>query len=369
MTLDGIVSAKDPMFGAAGDGIADDTASLQAAFDYCYGTIANPHGSWGYHQNKVLFIPPGLYKTTAPLTIEKLQGGRLIGAGRFTTTIENMTGSDIIRTNGCSYSSFEHLRLHGPATGTLFNLNWDESPGGAALQSNKFDSMFFHGGDAGVEIGRGDAESDNVMGSENLFSGCFWLGAKTAGLKTSNFNAKQQTIIGGNFQGCGVGIWVWKGSVPVISGVGFQQQRDWDIKVDSSAHDAISIIGCRSESNNFALLLGGVHAVLSGCSHVGTTAANQGTFVETSSSPVTIERCVSVHGCIPLGTWQRLTVRGSAFKRTDWLQNIGSMDPTWSMVEVEDCEVGGTPNDGQSGATMLRKQRITRSGARDYALV
>src|SRR5262249_31063882 len=74
-----------------------------------------------------------------------------------------------------------------------------------------FADMFFDGGAIGVEIGH-----SGFMGSENLFLNCFWLGQTTAGLLTSNANALQQTVIGGDFQGCNRAIFAGAGSVPTI---------------------------------------------------------------------------------------------------------------------------------------------------------
>jgi hypothetical protein len=197
------VSVKDSRFAAAGDSATDDTAALQAALDHCFGSIGAPHGSAGVYQNKALYVPPGHYKITAPLTVKYLHGGRIIGAGRFVTQIENTAGSSIFITNGCGYSRFEGMRLTGSAGARIFDLDWDNSAGGPALQSNTFADLFFDGGAIGIEIGR-----SGFMGSENLFLNCFWLLCSTAGLLTSNANAVQQTVIGGNFQTCGTAIFV-----------------------------------------------------------------------------------------------------------------------------------------------------------------
>src|SRR5262249_4384611 len=133
------VSVKDSRFAAVGDGATDDTVALQAALDFCFGPADAQHGTASVYQNKAVYIPPGHYKTTAPLTVKYLHGARIIGAGRFVTHIENVTpGSSVLATNGCGYSRFEGMRLTAAAGGESFDLDWDGSAGGPALQSNTF---------------------------------------------------------------------------------------------------------------------------------------------------------------------------------------------------------------------------------------
>src|SRR5262249_1575126 len=133
------VSVKDSRFGAVGDFATDDTAALQAALDHCFGPSDAAHGTSNVRQNKVLYIPPGHYKITAPLALKYAHGVRVIGAGRFVTQIEQATpGASVVVMNGCGYARFEGMRLTAPAGGKSFDLDWDGSAGGPALQSNTF---------------------------------------------------------------------------------------------------------------------------------------------------------------------------------------------------------------------------------------
>jgi hypothetical protein len=75
------VNAKDAAYGAVGDGVADDTAALQAALTAAAG--------------KTLFIPAGTYKITSTLTIPTAGGINIRGAGMGQTVIDR-TSSDII---------------------------------------------------------------------------------------------------------------------------------------------------------------------------------------------------------------------------------------------------------------------------------
>jgi hypothetical protein len=343
-----VVNAKE--FGAVGNGTADDTAALQACLDHCFGPAGRPNGTNRVHNNKVFYLPSGRYKISAPLTVTYLHGGRILGAGRFVSQIENVTpGSSVFVTNGCGYSHFEGLRLTAAAGGKSFDLDWDRSAGGPALQSNTFADMFFDGGSVGVEIGH-----SGFMGSENLFLNCFWLGQKTAGLLTSNFNALQQTIIGGNFQGCGRAIFVGAGSVPAIEGVGFQTSGDCDIYTGSLANNSMSVSGCRSESRNFINNAGGQSLHVSGCSHVGSA---NGYFLTQVGGFGVISSCISTFGSIIPWYWATMRLENSQFNRDDWLQADASKlwwkpnNNRTFCLEIENVHYGAQH-------TEIRRQRV-----------
>lgn len=84
-------------YGATGDGSTDDTAALQAAIDAAEATAIAGGG-----RGCVVYIPEGVYKTTAPLTIQ-MDNVSLVGAGKGTPLGDNagtgnpVTGGTIIR--------------------------------------------------------------------------------------------------------------------------------------------------------------------------------------------------------------------------------------------------------------------------------
>jgi hypothetical protein len=302
-----VVNAKD--FGAKGDGVTDDTVAIQNAIDFSFGPASAPNGT-NYYLNYPLYFPAGHYIVKAPLMFTQLQGGRITGDGRFSTTIENRTGTGVIATNGCSYSYWDGIALTGTGSATIFDLNWDNSPGGDALQSNTFQDMSFSGGAIGVNIG-----ADGFMGSENLFLNCKWTNHSIAGLKTSNYNALQNTIVGGNISSSALGVWMYSGTVSIYN-VGFQQQTNWDIKQDNSANAAIVISGTRTESANFFYGTNGMNIKIEG---VSQDTSAPGVFASVSGV-VSIEACHSVNGQImgaPIGS-----IQSSNFGRDDWLQSI-----------------------------------------------
>jgi len=190
------------------------------------------------------------------------------------------------------------------------------------------------------------------MGSENLFLNCFWLGRTTAGLLTSNPNALQQSVIGGNFQNCNRAVFAGAGSVPIVHGVGFQLSAYCDIYIGTLSDNAMSVQGCRSESVNFINNAGGQSLHVAGCSHV---SGSNGYFLQQAGGFSVISGCISNLGnVIPL-FWASMRVENSWFKRDDWLL----LDPThlwWKpnntrsfCLELENVT---------AGATEIRRQRL-----------
>jgi hypothetical protein len=210
--------------------------------------------------------------------------------------------------------------------------------------------MFFDGGSIGIEIGH-----SGFMGSENLFLNCFWLSCSTAGLLTSNANALQQTVIGGNFQTCGTGIFVGTGSVPIVHGAGFQQSSQSDIYIGSLQNNAMAVAGCRSESTNFVNNAAGQALSIESCSHTGLA---DGYFLTQVGGQCSVRSCISTRGAFVPKFWGQMKIECSQFNRDDWLQ----ADPThlWWIpnntssfcLELENLRVG-------SSASEIRKQRIT----------
>ena len=144
-----MVSVKDPVYGAVGDGVTDDTAAIQAAI------TAGP--------NKTIFFPEGKYLVTSTLTVTK-QSMFFVGVGGLNSEILfNPTAADIcfyvhnnsavyyrggfkglffnsddttyaktaIQLEDTSEYSLEGLSCHGDS----FNTGWSDSG---------FDSVFLH---------------------------------------------------------------------------------------------------------------------------------------------------------------------------------------------------------------------------------
>jgi hypothetical protein len=315
------VNVKD--YGAHGNGSANDTAAIQAALDAAYGPSSSPNGGMGAAKNRAVFFPSGSYIITSPLTLRSAHGAHVFGAGRFTTTITNTTsGGTVFKTNGCEYSRFERMQLIATGAGSIcFDLNWNNT-GSAALQGNTFCDMYFQSANYGLRIG--GLNNDGFMGSENLIMNCHFSGNEIAGVYTGNYNAIQQTIIGGNFQSCGIGIYNKYGTSPVIIGVGFQLNQI-DINVENTGTpggDGYFIFGCRSESTTTFLVASPDPLIVhvSSCSVPNAAAFTGGM----GAIRLIIDACSCLKGTIGTGrAGTKLYIRGSNFGNPNYLANFG----------------------------------------------
>ena len=313
------VNVRD--YGALGNGSANDTAAIQAALDAAYGPSSSPNGNVGATKNRAVFFPSGKYIITAPLTLRSAHGAHIFGAGRFTTTITNTTsGSTVFRTNGCEFSRFERMQLVATGTDSIcFDLNWDKT-GDAALQGNTFSDMYFQSANYGLRIG--GLNNDGFMGSETLIVNCHFDSNGT-GVYTGNYNALQQTVIGGNFQSCGRAIWDKYGASPIISGVGFQLNQT-DIFLENSGTpggDGYFISGCRSESTTqFLVALANPLIVhVSGCAVPNAAAFTGGI----GAIRLIIDGCSCPNGTIGAGqAGTKLYIRGSNFGNPNYLADF-----------------------------------------------
>src|SRR5690242_1429764 len=74
----GAVSVKDAPFNAVGDGVADDTAAIQAAANFCNSKLQLSLPSSGQYQgtSPELLFPNGKYKLSGSITIGSYQSIR-----------------------------------------------------------------------------------------------------------------------------------------------------------------------------------------------------------------------------------------------------------------------------------------------------
>lgn len=115
-------------YGAVGNGIADDTAAIQAAINAVTGAaspVTTTRAALG-----ILYFPPGNYKVTSDLIIRSTDGFKLVGAG-INQTIIYASGTAftqaVIFINGCADGVFEGFDLRGDGTEQVndgIRLDW-----------------------------------------------------------------------------------------------------------------------------------------------------------------------------------------------------------------------------------------------------
>ncbi len=356
-----MVNVKE--MGAKGDGSTDDTAAIRAAIDLAFGTIAAPHAQ-NSHLNKTLWFPSGHYIVSNVLQLPPLKGGKIIGAGKGATTIEsiNTAGSDLFRTNGCCYSYFGHMKWVADTSSACFRMYDDHAQIVPGSQANTFMNIACENGGSGYVIGY---DSGSSQGSENLFINNTFKNNGIAFLLW-NFNALQQTVLGGHIQNCDRGFYYFgAGSAPGIVGVFFENSTIEDLSWEASANDGFVMLGCKSTSNVFYNASSVSSHTIIGCDH--SPAAN-GYFIKNAGTQMEVKGCRSTLGRVNHFFMPRVKVQNSIFGRStsEWLElNQANLDAS-AQIETENCTIGNPP------VVFKRKRNQNVAGAivtYDYTVV
>lgn len=136
------VSVKD--FGAVGDGVADDTAAIQAAIDYAQSQTSA----------RDVFFPAGQYRTTASLTVGEEKNIRLKGEGFTFTGSEiyaDFAGAIFYASNAQTWAA-ENLVFKGDGvTAGTYGIKIDTTAGSAQVYMT-FRNCTFNNLDYGVYL-------------------------------------------------------------------------------------------------------------------------------------------------------------------------------------------------------------------------
>lgn len=186
-------------YGAVGDGLADDTAALQAAL--------NDLGTAG--KSSVLYVPAGTYRVTSTLALNGRIHVSIVGADPATTTIRwnGPAGGTLFTVNGVAYSRINRLTFDGVSTAAvLVDQSW-------TCGADYFDTGNEYADDVFKDAATGLRGGNNGCGfAETSIWRSQFLRLSTAGVSLKNFNALDAWVWYSRFDGCAVGITNYPGA-------------------------------------------------------------------------------------------------------------------------------------------------------------
>jgi hypothetical protein len=209
-------------FGAVGDGVADDTAAVQAALG-----AVTAEGENAAPANKTVFFPAGTFRITTTLLLNRTAGAALVGCGAGTTlrwggpaggvppeTVSRMLWSDGntrsevvgivfdgagvagVGLDHDSHTVYESRFVHRHLAFANFTVagvrvgHNQYAAGGVASAEMTFDNLVFHNNAAGVQF---LAWNDY----DNAISGCeFWGNGVGVNAVAGNFYASATRFVG-----------------------------------------------------------------------------------------------------------------------------------------------------------------------------
>lgn len=206
-------------FHAAGDGVHDDTAALQRAFDVI-GTGTNAH---------VLYLPAGQYKITNTLLLGQRRGIAVLGDDPRKTSIvwHGPKGIAMVRLNGVQHARFGRVTWDGRGLASIaVDHGWDSKHPFPGTHFEHADEVF-RDVDFGIVGG-----SSGFQDAETTVLRCEFVRCGSAGLSVRNFNALDWFIWDSHFVDCRQGVTNQGGAGHFhVFNSTFERSRDADISI------------------------------------------------------------------------------------------------------------------------------------------
>lgn len=178
-------------YGATADGVADDTAELQAALDAL--SASTP----------VLYLPAGTYKISATLTLTAAINISIIGEDPATTKILWAGGADdvMLYLNGVAYSRINRLTFDGASIANTIGVDQNyDGVGNYFDTGNEYADDVFMDLETGIRGGFGDFGFAETTVIRNAFYGV------DVGIALGNFNALDLFVWYSRFEDCVYGV-------------------------------------------------------------------------------------------------------------------------------------------------------------------
>lgn len=285
------ISVKE--FNAKGDGTTDDTAAIQAAFDFAYGAYGSEHGEnagggrLGSGANKVVFFPAGRYKITAPLRVNLVWSPTLIGAGSHQSRIffdpahapvasetfgafpRDFTGIyPVIQFLTCWHVTVEGLTFDGSGVQNLI-MHCGTHPAGVDDGHDGYYRDVHIKGAANIAgSSNGVAFTGAAMGSERTWTRCKFTNCAKYGYIITGGNTINHFFYGCVFSDNAFGLYQ-VGQGGSVSFIGCYSENNSTIDYYCGG-DATSVKGCRSKSQNFLAIDG----YIASNTHINSSVGN-----------------------------------------------------------------------------------------------
>lgn len=206
-------------YGAVGDGVVDDAASIQAAID-----AAKTVG------NGTVYFPKGTYNVGTPLSLLQVKGLNFLGDGTDNTRIVSTGAFPAVQCNGIWRSKFEGIYFQAGAANAgkaVFELdgNYDGTHT-QGVQGNNFTDCYFDASNlAGYAFAICRQGAGSGQGSENIFINTGFISGTTLVLIRGG-NALNNLFLGGNLQDFITGFLLENGTMSLYR-TAFQSTRGY----------------------------------------------------------------------------------------------------------------------------------------------